>query len=224
VLVEARRLDVVPADVGRAGSFLRQAEERLDQLPLLTSVVVRYGIAYDACHDTGEALLAAYGFRTTNGPGQHEALGRYLRAVFDKPPADRAAREFDRPATRSQPGPVRGEAGGGCGDREGRAGRPGAVRRRPRQRYLAVTRAVREQSARSPEADDRRRSPTAPTAPTVPGSRLRSQSLLGCLQSALSPQVARGLRRSISPLVRRVEGRAASRSNSPASRSVLRHH
>ena len=28
---------------------------------------------------------------------KHEALGRYLRAVvFDKPPADRAAREFDR--------------------------------------------------------------------------------------------------------------------------------
>ncbi|MFL6134288.1 MAG: hypothetical protein ACJ72A_15890, partial [Nocardioidaceae bacterium] len=95
-LVEARRLDVVPADVARAASFLRQAEERLDQLSLLTSVVVRYGIAYDACHDTGEALLAAYGFRTTNGPGQHEALGRYLQAVFDKPPADRAAREFDR--------------------------------------------------------------------------------------------------------------------------------
>ncbi len=30
-----------------------------------------------------EALLAAYGFRTTNGPGQHEALGRYLRTLFD---------------------------------------------------------------------------------------------------------------------------------------------
>ena len=95
-LLEARRLEAVPPDVARATSFLRRAEERLDQLQLLTSVVVRYGIAYDACHDTGEALLAAYGFRTTNGPGQHEALGRYLRAVVDKPPGDRAAREFDR--------------------------------------------------------------------------------------------------------------------------------
>ncbi len=84
-LVEARRLEAVSADPARAASFLRQAEDRLSQLPLLTSVPVRYGIAYDACHDTGEALLAAYGFRTTNGPGQHEALGRYLRAVFDKP-------------------------------------------------------------------------------------------------------------------------------------------
>lgn len=95
-LVQARRLEVVPADPVRASSFLHQAGERLGQLPLLTSVVVRYGIAYDACHDTGEALLAAYGFRTTNGPGQHEALGRYLRAVFDEPPAAKAAREFDR--------------------------------------------------------------------------------------------------------------------------------
>jgi hypothetical protein len=49
-LVEARRLDAVPADLARATSFLRQAEERLDQLPLLTSVTVRYGVAYDACH------------------------------------------------------------------------------------------------------------------------------------------------------------------------------
>lgn len=95
-LAESRRVDVVPADVARATSFLRQAEERLDQLPLLTSVVVRYGVAYDACHDTGEALLAAYGFRTTHGPGQREALGRYLRVVFDKSPAEKAAREFDR--------------------------------------------------------------------------------------------------------------------------------
>ncbi|MHA7275133.1 hypothetical protein ACX80O_01195 [Arthrobacter sp. Hz1] len=94
-LVEARRLDVVPADFARATAFLRQAEERLNQLPLLTSVVVRYGIAYDACHDTGEALLAAYGFRTTNGPGQHERSAD-ICAVLDTPPADRAAREFDR--------------------------------------------------------------------------------------------------------------------------------
>ena len=95
-LVEARRFEAVQADPARAASFLRQAEDRLSQLPLLTSVPVRYSVAYDACHDIGEALLAAYGFRTTNGPGQHEALGRYLRAVFDNLPAERAAREFDR--------------------------------------------------------------------------------------------------------------------------------
>ncbi|MEJ7633942.1 hypothetical protein [Aeromicrobium sp.] len=95
-LVEARRLDVAPVDESRASSFMQQADERIRQLPLLTSAAVRYGIAYDASHDIGEALLAAYGFRTTNGPGQHEALGRYLRTVIDKPPADKAAQLFDR--------------------------------------------------------------------------------------------------------------------------------
>lgn len=95
-LVEARRLDVVPVDESRAASFMQQAEDRLGQLPLLTSPAVRYGIAYDAAHDIGEPLLAAYGFRTANGAGQHEALGRYLRAVIDKPPADKAAQQFDR--------------------------------------------------------------------------------------------------------------------------------
>jgi hypothetical protein len=40
--------DVVPADLARATSFLRQTEERLNQLPLLTSVVVKDGIAYGA--------------------------------------------------------------------------------------------------------------------------------------------------------------------------------
>lgn len=95
-LVEARRLDGVPVDEARASSFMRQADDRLGQLPLLTSAPVAYGVAYDAAHDIGEALLAAYGFRTTNGPGQHEALGRYLRAILDAPPGDKAAQQFDR--------------------------------------------------------------------------------------------------------------------------------
>lgn len=95
-LVEALRLDVVPVDESRASSFVQQAEERLGQLPLLTSPAVRHGIAYDAAPDIGEALLAAYGFRTANGTGQHGALGRYLRAVIDKPAADKTAQLFDR--------------------------------------------------------------------------------------------------------------------------------
>jgi hypothetical protein len=168
-LVEARRLDVVPADIARATSFLRQAQERLDQLPLLTGVVVRYGIAYDACHETGEALLAAYGFRTTNGPGQHEALGRYLRAVFDKPPADRAAREFDR-LRRARNQELRGEAGGCRGDRESRAGRPDAATP-PSPEGCRGDPAVRKQSAGSPaEPDDRR------CRSTVPRTRFRRSS------------------------------------------------
>ena len=95
-LVAARRIEKVLSDPVRAASFLTAAADRISQLPLLTSVIVKYDIAYDAAHDVGEALLAAYGYRTTNGPGQHEALGRFLRAVFDTPPGDRAAKRFDR--------------------------------------------------------------------------------------------------------------------------------
>ena len=96
-LVEARRLDVVPADVARATSFLVQAEERLNQLPLLTSVVVKYGIAYDACHDVGEALLAAHGFRTPMG------LPSTRRRRWVPRPPRRRSRSLGRCSTRQQP-------------------------------------------------------------------------------------------------------------------------
>lgn len=95
-LLRARRIDRVPQDARRAAAFLASASDRLGQLPLLTSVAVKYDIAYDAAHDVGEALLAAYGYRTTNGPCHHEALGRFLRAVLDDPPADESARRFDQ--------------------------------------------------------------------------------------------------------------------------------
>ena len=94
-LVEGGRLEAVPADSARAAAFLSAANARIEQIPLLTAAFVQYGLAYDACHDVGEALLAAYGYRTTNGPGQHEALGRFLRAILDQPPGEKAARQFD---------------------------------------------------------------------------------------------------------------------------------
>lgn len=95
-LADARRIEAVPRDMQRARAFLRSADDRLSQLPLLTSAGVAYDIAYDAAHDVGESLLAAHGFRTRSGAGQHEALGRFLRAVLDEPPADRAAARLDQ--------------------------------------------------------------------------------------------------------------------------------
>jgi len=95
-LVEAGRIDTVPADARRAAAFLARAKDRLEQLALLTSDPVRYDLAYDAAHDVGEALLAEHGYRTSNGPGQHEALGRYVRAILSTPPGDKAAGRFDR--------------------------------------------------------------------------------------------------------------------------------
>ena len=95
-LVAGRRIEAVPVDSSRAAAFLASAAERISQLPLLTSPAVSFDVAYDAAHDVGEAILAAYGFRTTNGPGQHEAVGRLLKAVIDSPPHHAAASEFDR--------------------------------------------------------------------------------------------------------------------------------
>lgn len=85
-LVASGRLRQVGPDATRASAFISQARERLSQLPLLTSDPVRYTLAYDAAHDIGEALLAAYGYRTASGPGHHDALGRYIKIVIEAPP------------------------------------------------------------------------------------------------------------------------------------------
>lgn len=96
-LVASGRLQKTSPDPARARSFLTQAGERISQLPLITIDHVRYTVAYDAAHDVGEALLAAYGYRTGNGPGQHDALGRFIGIVIDAPPsAVREAAAWDR--------------------------------------------------------------------------------------------------------------------------------
>lgn len=95
-LVARGRLAVVPADQSRALTFMRQASDVIADLPLLTKPQNRYNLAYDACHDIGEALLAAHGYRTISGPGQHEAVGQFLRAVIDRPPGENDARRFDQ--------------------------------------------------------------------------------------------------------------------------------
>lgn len=91
-----RRLERVPADARRCVAFLVQAETALSDLPNVTHAQNRYNLAYDAAHDVGEAMLAVYGYRTRHGPGQHDALGRFLAAVFDTPPENAAAQHFDR--------------------------------------------------------------------------------------------------------------------------------
>ncbi len=95
-IVQQRRLAAVPPDLERARLFVTQAREAIDDLPNLTRSQNRYVLAYDACHDLGEALLAAYGFRTLGGTGQHDAVGRFLRAVLDNPPGQMEAGHFDR--------------------------------------------------------------------------------------------------------------------------------
>lgn len=95
-LVAAHRLERVRLDERRCAAFLEQAEAALADVPLVRHAQNKYNLAYDAAHDVGEAMLAAYGYRTAHGPGQHDALGRFLAAVFDTPPENAASRHFDR--------------------------------------------------------------------------------------------------------------------------------
>lgn len=95
-LIEGRRLERVVVDHHRASVFLTKAMHRLSEVSKLSWAEGRYNFAYDAAHDVGEALLAAYGLRTTNGPGQHEAIGRFLGAVMTDPPGNAGAKRFDR--------------------------------------------------------------------------------------------------------------------------------
>lgn len=95
-LVDRGRIGSVPADLDRCEAFLQLAEDTLVDVAHVRLPQNRYNLAYDAAHAVGEALLARHGYRTLNGPGQHEALARYVAAVLDRPPADVHARHLDR--------------------------------------------------------------------------------------------------------------------------------
>ncbi len=95
-LVGAGRIEVVPADLNRASAFLQQAENSLADIENVTVIQNRYTLAYDAGHAAGEAVLTAYGYRTTNQPGHHEALGLFLSAILSEPNQAEAAAHFKR--------------------------------------------------------------------------------------------------------------------------------
>ena len=81
--------------MAKSERFIDQATEALEELPRIKAPQLRYDGAYNAAHDVGEALLAAYGYRTANGPGQHMALGEFLVILFDGTPGQTAADDFD---------------------------------------------------------------------------------------------------------------------------------
>ena len=89
-LVAAHRLERVPVDERRCIAFLEQAETALADLPHVRHAQNRYNLAYDAAHDVGEAMLAAYGCRTAHGSGQQDALGRFRAAGFYTRPENAA--------------------------------------------------------------------------------------------------------------------------------------
>jgi hypothetical protein len=76
-LVRAGRLVRVAADLAKAARFLASARTGLADLTTSAASLSprsRHRLAYDAAHDAVEALLAAYGYKTANGPGVGIAL------------------------------------------------------------------------------------------------------------------------------------------------------
>lgn len=58
----------MPADLAKALILLRQATDAIAETPNLTRPQNGYNLAYDAWHDFGEAVLAAYGYRCNARP------------------------------------------------------------------------------------------------------------------------------------------------------------
>lgn len=98
-LVRAGRLRPTSPDPRRAERFLNQCQDGLDEVTAITKSNIRYNVAYDAAHDVGEAMLAAYGLRTRSVVGQHAAVGEFLEIIFDAPPSSLAARHYDEMRT-----------------------------------------------------------------------------------------------------------------------------
>ncbi len=90
------RLETVPGDATLAARFLGQAESALDDVARVHATHAAYNLAYDACHDVGEAVLAAYGYRTKGAQGKHVTLGHALRIILTGPPGDAGARHYDQ--------------------------------------------------------------------------------------------------------------------------------
>lgn len=94
-LLSDNRLQPVGTDLAKAARFLQNATDALNDLANITSKHVQFDVAYNACHDVGEAMLATYGFRTAPGTGAHVAIGQFLEAIFDTPPGQAAAQAYD---------------------------------------------------------------------------------------------------------------------------------
>ena len=96
-LAQSKRLRAITAggDERRARSFLHHAEEAYANIANISGDLVKHDLAYAVMHDVGEAMLAAYGFRTAPGIGQHDAVARFLAAIFDSPPPSEAASRVD---------------------------------------------------------------------------------------------------------------------------------
>ena len=95
-LVLASSIESVAADHERAAAFVRKARIKCADVDNAQHHENRFDLGYGACHDIGEALLSAYGYRTRSGSGQHVTVGRFMAIVLDQPPGSLAVKRYDR--------------------------------------------------------------------------------------------------------------------------------
>jgi hypothetical protein len=94
-MVKNGRLREEPVDLAKASRFILQTTEAIAELNTMKVTHMKYDAAYNAGHDVGEALLAAYGYRPSGGEGQHVTLGQFMTIIYHLSPASRASIDFD---------------------------------------------------------------------------------------------------------------------------------
>ena len=108
-LMSSGRLREAPQDRQRATIFLLHAREGLDAAAQISTPHVAFDVAYNAAHDSGEALMAALGLRPGRGDGAHATIGYVLDIMAADTPFTRSARAYD--AVRQTRNRVRYDAG-----------------------------------------------------------------------------------------------------------------
>jgi hypothetical protein len=94
-MIKNGRIRVESVDMAKATRFILQTTEAMAELNSMKVAHMKYDAAYNAGHDVGEALFAAYGYRPGGGEGQHVALGQFMTIIFDQSAAAQAAIDFD---------------------------------------------------------------------------------------------------------------------------------
>ncbi len=96
-LVTSGKLVRVAVDVRRAQAFLGSATAGIADIDKVSGLNAksRHRLAYDAAHDSIEALMAGYGFKT-KGQGAHQSLAAAVQLILDAPlEVAAAAASFD---------------------------------------------------------------------------------------------------------------------------------
>lgn len=108
-LLASGRLREVPRDDRRAAVFLTHAREGLEVAAQVPTPHVAFDIAYNAAHDSGEALMACLGIRPGRGDGAHATVGSILLIMAEGSRFAPSARGYD--ALRQTRNRVRYDAG-----------------------------------------------------------------------------------------------------------------